>query len=103
MKTIACGQLTLAFLLWGCPAPGPGPVGPPDVVVGDAASFDGGSLCEAACARLQREGCSTLPDCPAVEADIERDRLVKTPSGQPLTCAAIVNARTLIDLGLRCP
>jgi hypothetical protein len=90
-------------LLVACPAPSP--VGPPDVVVIDAAMYDGAAStpCQAACARLQREGCPTLQDCPAVYGDIERDRLRPMPDRQPLTCMAIVNAVRLEDVGLRCP
>lgn len=106
MRLYLVAWVTLLFSL-GCPPQGP--VGPPDVLDGgpafDSAGLSDGSLtpCQAACARLQREGCPTLADCPTVYGDIEKDRLRPMPNGQPLTCMAVVQAVKLTDVGLRCP
>jgi hypothetical protein len=103
-----------AFGLIGCAGCTPSPVGPgaqdaggpPAVVVLDGGQFvltDASTPCQAACARLQREGCPSLADCAVVYSDMERDRLVRMPNGQPLTCTAVVQAAKLSDVGLRCP
>lgn len=99
------GNLT-GFVLVGCPSSsGPPPTVP--VVDADAAPFvlsdaADASLCEQACAILDLSGCWTIADCPSVLSALETNRSVRMPSGYPLTCAAIVGAQTLSEVGILC-
>jgi hypothetical protein len=91
--------LSLALaLVAACQPPAP-PLPPPGPDATDAAPSPLGAPCEPACAALRAAGCveGTRADCVKVLADIDRDRLVRTPSGQPLTCAALATVRTPAD------
>ena len=99
------------LLLCACPpAPVPPPQ-PPDasdaspapVPVGDAST-----PCVAACAALAAAGCpqGAVPDCATTLAHVDGARLVRTPSGTPLTCVAIAAVKAKADaqsLGVSCP
>lgn len=107
---VGCALGLLAGSLSLLPAcPGPAPATRPDVlfeapVPFDAAgaSVDATTACEIACEVLQRAGCPTFADCPAVLADIEKDRLERLLDGGFLTCAALAVAVRPQDLGLPC-
>jgi hypothetical protein len=94
-----CGVAALVIgLVSGCP---PTPVTPVDA--SDAAT----TPCTAACANLQALGCpeGSQPDCVTMLAHIDGARAIRTPSGAPLTCAAIAVAQTASDvqaLGIGC-
>jgi hypothetical protein len=77
---------------------------PPDA--SDAAPAPSGP-CEAACNNLAALGCDEgrYATCIGIMAHIEAQRLVRTSTGAPLTCAAAANAKTVSDvhsLGLDC-
>lgn len=103
-----CALGLLAGSLSLLPAcPGPAPATRPDVTYATPVPFeaiapDGATACEIACEVLQRAGCPTFADCPAVLADIEKDRLERLLDGGFLTCAALAVAVRPQDLGLPC-
>lgn len=105
----------LALMLNACP---PSPVPPPNPDASDArapsmadalvATTDAAiAQCQPACAALAAAGCGEgkSPECVNVLYAIDNARLERTPSGVPLTCAALAAVRTPADaqmLGLRC-
>lgn len=93
--------LAVDVLLVACPSPKPAPTPPPD------ASDSGPADCMAACAQLHSLGCAegAASDCAASLGTVERLRLVRTPSGAPLSCAAVARATSVAEargLGIAC-
>lgn len=93
--------LLLVAALAACP---PLPVPPPNpdasdamppVPMGDALPPPS-TPCEAACAALRGAGCSegAALDCARVLGHLDGQRIVRTPSGVPLTCAAVATVHT---------
>lgn len=93
MRTLTLSLL--AALVVACAPPAP-PVPPPGPDAADAAGPAPvpSTPCQAACSRLETLGCpeGTADDCAVVLAHVEGDRLVRTSSGDPLTCAAVAAA-----------
>ena len=101
----------LFLLLAGCPTP-PAPVPPPNPDASDAAPLpvaDAGPTtpCEAACLNLQRFACREgfASDCPQAFAHIDGAKVIREPSGRPLSCMDVADASSAADLrglGIRC-
>ena len=99
-----------AISLAGCPPPAPPAPVPPDAADAapvppvDAAPYQ--TPCEAACDRLSLL-CGPQPaDCVTVYAAIDGRRLIREPSGMPLSCADIASAvdkPSVRALGIACP
>lgn len=99
---------TLALALQACP-PSPSPPSPDATTDGgpllDAAPQ--GSDCAAACAVIAAI-CQTpqAKTCASTLTNVERDRLIRTPSGASLTCACVAAATSkpaLVACGASCP
>jgi hypothetical protein len=101
------------FILPACPSapvtpPGPDAdaQGPPSV---DAWPPPSPGPCTDACAALARAGCpegNSPALCALTLGKVERDRLVRTSSGVPLTCSALAQITTpdaARALGVPCP
>ena len=102
MKLIALVLLAVAACT---PSPSPAPM-PPDAT--DAApTLDGAtSPCAAACATMAALCGPQATDCATVFTHVDGARLIRTPSGAPLTCAAVAAATSKGDvaaLGVSCP
>jgi hypothetical protein len=95
-------------LVAACP---PAPKPPPTPDASDAATLTDAPAqtpCEAACSALTSLGCAqgSQPDCVTVFAHADGDRLMRTPNGTPLTCAAVAQVKSVAELaalGLPCP
>jgi len=91
-----------AACLIGCPPSAPPAPVPPDAA--DAAP-DGPTPCQAACDALAHACGAQAPACVSTMAHIDGTRLVRTPSGNPLTCAAVAactSAACVRGLGIGC-
>lgn len=62
----------------------------------DAASFLT-TPCQAACNELAALGCpeKSIVDCATILAHVEADRLVRTSTGDPMTCVAVAGATSV--------
>ncbi len=108
----------LAWIAYGCT---PSPVPPPlpdasDASLPPAPKLDGAPgpsmdaspapppdpLCMTACAALGAAGCpeADAGDCSSVLHQVELDRLVRSPSGAPLSCACLAGAHSGADARL---
>lgn len=102
------------LLLLGCP-PGPPPVPPgPDAsdasspTVGDSAPTPPTANCGIACSNLADLGCSEgkATDCQVVMQHANDDRLIRSESGAPLSCACLAAAKDKVSAracGVHCP
>lgn len=88
-------------VLTACPPNPPGPVppspdadgAPPVPTVVDASPAPVTSGCEAACATMTALRCRGItPSCAKTMAQLEADRLMRAPNGQPVTCACVAKA-----------
>lgn len=94
---------TLLVLLVVACTPAPTPVTPPSPDASDASPGPApptpapSTACAAACAALKAAGCpeATPADCAATLQHVNDDRLVRTPGGPPLTCAALAGVTTV--------
>jgi len=100
-----------ACLSLGCPPAPPAPM-PPDASDASppappAADAAPSSPCTQACARMTTLGCTGItPTCPATMTKLEADRLIRAPSGQPVSCACIAaaaNKAAVVGCGIGCP
>ncbi len=98
MRLISLFALALAACV---PTPTPAPVPPdadaapaPPAPPSDAAPT---TPCAAACASLSALGCSEgkSAECTTVMAHVDGSRLIREPSGKPLTCADVASAHTV--------
>ena len=75
------------------------PPQPPDASDAAPGPMPPSTPCQVACAALAAAGCPEghASDCAEVLGRVEAARLVRTPSGEPLTCAAVATAKSQSD------
>lgn len=99
---------TLLCIVLALAACTPSPNSPASPDASDAAPravpTSASAQCAAACAAMAAAGCQegSDPACPLTMTKVESDRLIRTPSGQPVTCAGCAAAKTAADVGASC-
>lgn len=87
----------LLLLLAACH---PSVPGPPDARDSSPAPAEASDQCAAACANMAHWGCSegADPACPLTLSKVEADKLMRSPAGQPITCACLAAAASILGI-----
>lgn len=88
------------LVLFGCP-PSPQPPAPDSSDAGmHPVAGDAGPACVAACTKLSALACSEgdAIDCAVVLQHVQDSRLVRSPSGDALSCACLAKASSRADV-----
>lgn len=91
--------------LAGCPTPQPVPPQPDaDAAPAPPVVSDAATACVAACNTMAALGCSEgrSVTCAISMQKVETDRLIRLPSGQPMTCAVCMLAKGAADVRNLC-